>query len=154
MGNAGLKCLQWLFRSIQFVCSIVIVGIYAYFLAMMASHGISIPTNARAVEGIAIIGTLYTLVGIFLVCCLAGHILTSFIALVVDVALIAGYIYIAVANRDGVGSCAGTSVGSPFGTGDASATPAGSENGNVGLPTFGVACRMETACLAAACIAM
>lgn len=151
---AGLKCLQWLFRGIEFVCSVVIVGIYAYFLATMMNHNITVPTDIKAIEGIAAIGTVYTLVGIFFVCCLAGHVGTSFIAVVIDVGLIGGYIYIAVANRDGASSCTGSTVGSPYGTGDANATPSTSGSGVVGLPTFAVACRMESACLAASCVAM
>lgn len=151
---AGLKCLQWLFRGIQFVCSVVVLGIYSYFLATMMNHNITVPTSIKAIEGISAIGTIYALIGIFLVCCLAGHVATSFIALVIDLGLIGGYIYVAVANRDGASSCTGSNVGSPYGTGDANATPSSSGNGVVQLPTFAVACRMESACLGAACVAM
>lgn len=151
---AGLKCLQWLFRGIQFICSVVILGIYSYFLATMVNHNITIPTGLKAIEGISVIGTVYTLIGIFLVCCLAGHVATSFIALVIDIGLIGGYIYVAVANRDGASSCSGSSVGSPYGTGDADSTPSSSDSGVVRLPTYAVACRMESACLAASCVAM
>lgn len=152
--NSGLKCLQWLFRGIQLICSVVVMGIYAYFLATMVNHNMIVSTSTKAVLGIAVIGTIYTLIGISLVCCLAGHIGTSFIAMVIDTGLTGGYIYVAVHNRDGASSCAGATVGSPYGTGDASAAPASSQGEIVGLPRYGVACRLESACLAAACVAM
>jgi hypothetical protein len=156
-GIAGLKCVQWILRGVQFVCSVVVLGIYAYFLATMIKGKMTVPTGVKAVEGIAGIGTVYTIVGLLLVCCCAGHAGTSFIAMVLDTGLIGGFIYVAVANKDGAGSCSGSNVNTVFGTGDAAATPSdanGSVIGSVGLPTFMMACRLETVCLAAGCVAM
>jgi hypothetical protein len=159
-GLAGLKCVQWLFRGIQFVCSVVILGIYSYYLATMASHKMTVSTNVKAIEGISAIGTLYTALGVLFVCCCAGFPLSSFIAIVLDVGLIAAYIYVAVGNRDGASSCTGSDVNTVYGSGDASASPSSSGSGNSianipvnGLPTFQMACRLETVCLAAASIA-
>lgn len=159
-GLAGLKCLQWLFRGIQFVCSVVILGIYSYYLATMASHKMTISTNVKAVEGISAIGTLYTALGVLFVCGCAGFPLSSFIAIVLDIGLIAAYIYVAVGNRDGASSCTGSNVSTVYGSGEASASPSTSGSGSSianipvgGLPTFQMACRLETVCLAAASIA-
>ncbi|KAF7534781.1 hypothetical protein G7054_g5923 [Neopestalotiopsis clavispora] len=156
-GIAGLKCVQWILRGVQFVCSVVVLGIYAYFLATMIKGKMTVPTGVKAVEGIAGIGTVYTIIGLLLVCCCAGHAGSSFIAMVLDTGLIGGFIYVAVANKDGAGSCSGSNVNTVFGTGDAAATPSdanGSVIGSVGLPTFMMACRLETVCLAAGCVAI
>ncbi|KAI3398905.1 hypothetical protein diail_8228, partial [Diaporthe ilicicola] len=159
-GLAGLKCLQWMFRGIQFVCSVVLLGIYSYYLATMASHKMTITTNTKAIEGISAIGTFYTALGLLFVCCCAGFPLSSFIAIVLDIGLIAAYIYVAVGNRDGASSCTGSNVNTVYGSGESNATPSSSGSGNSianipvsGLPTFQIACRLETVCLAAACIA-
>lgn len=167
-GLAGLKCLQWTFRAIQFGCSVVVLGVYSYFLATMISHGMSVPTNVRAVVGISAVGTIYALLGILLVCCCAGFPAPSFISMILDIGLAGAFIYVAVANRAGSSSCAGNSVDSVYGTGDAGATVSGGNNGGNGfngviggvstggtqLPTFSLACRLETACLVVSCIVM
>jgi hypothetical protein len=162
-GLAGLKCLQWTFRAIEFGCSVVILAVYTYYLATMVNHSMNIPTSVKAVEGISAVGTLYTLVGILLVCCCAGHPAPSFISLVLDIALAGAYIYVAVANRDGAGSCTGSNVNTVYGSGDAGATPDGSSNGVTGvpgvsgvtqLPTFQLACQLEMACIIVSCVAM
>ncbi|KAI1855907.1 hypothetical protein JX265_011990 [Neoarthrinium moseri] len=156
-GIAGLKCLQWVFRGIQFVCSVVMLGIYSYYLATMMKGNMTVPTYVKAVEGITAVGTVYTLVGLLLVCCCAGHAGTSFIALVLDVGLSGAYIYVAVANRDGASSCNSGTVNTVYGSGDAAASPSGAGGniiGDVGLPTFQMACRLQTVCLIASCIAI
>ncbi|KAI4601908.1 hypothetical protein KJ359_010774 [Pestalotiopsis sp. 9143b] len=156
-GIAGLKCIQWIVRGVRFVASVVVLGIYAYFLATMAKGNITIPTGVKAVEGIAGAGAVYAAVGLLFVCCCAGHAGSSFVALVLDAGLIGGFAYVAVANRDGAGSCAGGDVNTVFGSGDAAATPSdadGSVIGSVGMPSFQFACRLETVCLAAACVAI
>lgn len=86
--------------------------------------------------------------------------MSSFIAIVLDIGLIAAYIYVAVGNRDGASSCTGSNVNTVYGSGQASASPSTGGSGNSianipvnGLPTFQMACRLETVCLAAASIA-
>lgn len=162
-GLAGLKCLQWLFRGIQFCCCVVVLGIYSYYIATMVNHSMEVSTGVRAVEGISAIGTLYTALGVLLVCCCAGHPAPSFISMVLDIGLAAAFIYVAVANRAGAGSCTSGTVDTVYGSGDAGATPGGGNDGITGvpgvtggtrLPTFQLACQMETACLVVACIAM
>ncbi len=142
----ALKFLQWLIRGVQFGCSAVGLALYSYFLAMAARHDVEIPKWMRAVEGITGVGVLYTLIGLLLLCCLAGHPFTSFFAIVLDVAFVGAFIYVAQANRGGAGSCTGN-VDTPLGSGDADA----SVNN---LPTFGNLCRMETAVFAVSLVAM
>lgn len=148
----SLKFLQWFIRGVQFGCAALILAIYSYFLATLANHNLPISTTIRAVEGISGVAVLYTLAGLLLLCCVAGLTLTSFLAVVLDVAFIGSFIYVAVANKGGAGSCDGY-LDTPFGEGKAGDTVEGS-GGFTALPSYRVACRLQTACLAVSIIAM
>ncbi|KAI1391020.1 uncharacterized protein F4822DRAFT_395217 [Hypoxylon trugodes] len=143
----ALKLVQWFFRGIQFCCSALILALFSYFLATLTSRHLTIPTWTRAVEGISGVGVLYTVLGLLLLCCLAGHPFTSFIAIVLDICFIGGYIYVASANRGGASSCTGQ-VDTPFGTGEASDLI---DNKH---PTYRQVCQMQTACLAVSIVAI
>ena len=151
--DTGLKCLQWLIRGIQLGCSLLLLAVYSYFLATLAAHGFHISTGIWAVEGIAGSAVLYTLLGVLLVCCIGGVPLASIIAMVLDVAFIAAFIYGAVANKNGAGACHGE-VDTLYGHGLAHNKVKGKKRGSLALPTYGVACKLHKACLAAAIIAM
>jgi len=145
----ALKFVQWFIRGIEFCCAAIILALFSYFLAAMANHNIFIPNWIRAVEGISGAAVLYTLVGLLLLCCVAGHPFTSFIAIVLDICFIAGFIYIAVTNgRTGTGSCKGH-VDTVFGSGNAeSNVPDNNTNGFTALPSLRQACNMQKAVLA------
>lgn len=143
----ALKVLQWFNRGVEFCCCAVVLALYSYFLATLTNRNTNIPTWTRAVEGISGIGVLYTLLGLLLLCCLAGHPFTSFIAIILDVAFAGAFIYVAIQNRAGASSCTGT-VDTPFGTGQATDMI---DNKN---PTYRQVCQMETACLAVSVVAM
>ncbi|OTA92654.1 hypothetical protein M434DRAFT_396318 [Hypoxylon sp. CO27-5] len=143
----ALKLLQWFIRGVQFCCSALILALFSYFLAVLTNRNLPIPTWTRAVEGISGIGVLYTLLGLLLLCCLAGHPFTSFIAIVLDICFIGSYIYVATVNRAGASSCTGV-VDTPFGTGNAE------DLVNNQHPTYRQACQMETACLAVSIVAI
>ncbi|KAL0944048.1 uncharacterized protein CTRU02_201935 [Colletotrichum truncatum] len=150
----ALKFLQWFVRGVQFGSSALILGIYSYFLATLHNHDLPIATSIRAVEGISGAATLYTLIGLLLLCCLAGHAFTSFIAIVLDVAFIGAYIYVAVANKDGANSCSGF-VNTPFGDGPADGEPTNTgSDGWTHLPSLRTACKLQTACLAVSIVAI
>lgn len=142
----ALKFLQWLIRGIQFGCCAVGLALYSYFLAEAARHDIQIPKWVRAIEGITGVGVVYTFLGLLLLCCLAGHPFTSFIAIVLDIAFVGAFIYVAQANRGGAGSCTGQ-VTTPLGDGDAKETADD-------LPSYKILCQMETAVFATALVAM
>lgn len=148
----GLKAAQWFIRGIQFGCAALVLGVYSYFLASLANHKLPISTSIRAVGGIAGVAVLYTLSALLLLCCVAGLTLTSFLAVVLDVAFIGAFIYVAVANKGGASSCDGY-VDTPFGKGKAADVVEGSD-GFTALPSFRVACRLQSACLAVSIIAM
>ncbi|KAI5865465.1 hypothetical protein GGS23DRAFT_427716 [Durotheca rogersii] len=143
----ALKLLQWFIRGVQFCCAALVLAIFSYFLAVLSNRGLSIPTWARAVEGISGIGVIYTILGLLLLCCLAGHPFTSFIAIVLDVCFVGSFIYVAVANRGGASRCRGE-VDTVFGTGQAA------DLINDQHPTFRQVCQMETACLAVSIVAI
>lgn len=142
-----LKALQWFVRTIQFLSSAVALALFSYFLAVASRHNYNIPTWAKAVEGISGIGVLYTLLGLLLLCCVAGHPFASAIAILLDIAFIGAYIYVAQANRGGASSCTGT-VNTVFGTHSAS------DRLGSGLPTYHQICQMHSAVLAVSIIAI
>ncbi|CAJ2507729.1 Uu.00g089150.m01.CDS01 [Anthostomella pinea] len=145
----ALKLLQWFIRGIQLCCCAVALALFSYFLAVASRHNnIPMPTWTKAVEGIAGVGVIYTLIGLLLLCCLAGHPFTSFIAIILDIAFIGAFIYVAQANRGGASSCRGN-VDTPFGNN----RPAGDRLGN-GLPSYRTICQMETAVLAVSIVAI
>ena len=148
----ALKVLQWGIRGIQFCCAALILGVYSYFLATLRNHSLPVANSVRAVEGISGAAVLYTFMGLLLLCCVAGHILTSSIAIILDVCFIGAFIYVAVANKNGAGSCNGV-LDTPFGTGQSAAQVQGS-SGFTALPSFHTACRLQTACFAVAIVAM
>lgn len=142
----ALKFLQWLIRGVQFGCCAVGLALYSYFLAEAARHDVSIPNWVRAIEGITGVGVLYTFFGLLLLCCLAGHPFTSFIAIVLDVAFCGAFIYVAQANRGGAGDCKGD-VETPLGNGKA-------DDSLNDMPSFGTICQMETAVFAVSLVAV
>ncbi|PNY27211.1 Uncharacterized protein TCAP_02861 [Tolypocladium capitatum] len=148
----ALKFVQWFIRGIQFLCAALVLGVYSYFLAALHNHDLPIASAVRAVEGISGAAVLYTLIGLLLLCCVAGLAFTSFVAVVLDVCFIGAFIYVAVANKNGAGSCSGY-VDTPFGSGQSVAQVQGTE-GFTALPSFHTACRLQTACLAVAIIAV
>lgn len=147
----ALKSLQWFIRGIQFCCAAVILALFSYFLAAQHNHRLGVPTWVRAVEGISGAAVLYTILGLALLCCLAGHPFTSFIAIILDLCFIGAFIYVAVANKNGASSCKGR-VNTPFGSGNAGDQVTSSNSGFTNLPTYRQACQMQTACLAVAIV--
>ncbi|KAI1126048.1 hypothetical protein F5Y10DRAFT_245753 [Nemania abortiva] len=143
----ALKALQWLIRGVQFLSCAVVLALFSYFLAVASRHNINIPTWSKAVEGISGVGVLYTILGLLLLCCVAGHPFTSGIAIILDVAFVGAFIYVAQANRGGASSCSNT-VNTVFGTHSAS------DSLGSGLPSFRQVCQMQKAVLAVSIIAI
>ncbi|KAF4998064.1 hypothetical protein FGRMN_3427 [Fusarium graminum] len=150
--GVALKFLQWFFRGIQFACAALILAIYSYFLATLHNHKLPISNTIRAVEGISGAAVLYTIAALVLLCCLAGRTVSSFLAILLDIAFIGAFIYVAVANKGGASSCTGY-LDTPFGRGKAANTAEGSD-GFTALPSYRTACKLQSACLAVAIIAI
>lgn len=148
--GTALKGLHLFLRGVQLLCATLILALFAYFLATISSHGLPTPDWVPAVLGISGVALVYAALSGAAVCYIgaARHPFTSLLTLVLDAAFTGAFIYIAAANKAGSGSCTGTTIDTPFGTGDAAKTPAD------GLPTFRQACQMQSACLAAAVAAL
>lgn len=149
--GVALKSMQWFNRVIQLCCCAIVLGIYSYFLATLRSHNLRTPAYVRAVEGISGAGVLYTLLGLLLLCWLAGHILPSSIAILLDIAFIGAFIYVAWANRSGAGTCRGY-IDTPYGNAQSGNHISGTSS--PGLPSSRAACRLQSASLAVAIVAM
>ena len=109
---------------ISFCCAAIILGIYSYFLAVLADRDLHIATWKKAVEGLAGAATLYAILAILLTCCLAGVTFFSFLGLVLDILFVGAMIAIAVLTRQGAHSCSGN-VSTPLGSGNANSNAVG-----------------------------
>ncbi|CAK7565873.1 MAG: hypothetical protein SEPTF4163_003803 [Sporothrix epigloea] len=151
----SLKVVQFFLRTVIFLCALVTLIIFAYFLGKLNSADLYIPTWARAVEGLSGAAALYSLLAILLLWWLAGRLLTFVAAVILDICFIGGFVYIATANRGGSGNCNRDNIRSPFGYGDADTDRIMNRAGTlVNVPSFRVSCRLQKACLATAIIAI
>jgi hypothetical protein len=146
LGGALLRFGATGVRLLQFGCAAVILGIFSYFLAVLANHNITIPTWEKAVEGIAGAAVLYTIFGVIFTLFLGGVAFFGFIAVVLDICFVGGMAAIAYYTRHGANSCRGV-VNTPIGTGlDNEAAP--------GAGDYGYVCSLNTAVFAVAIIAI
>lgn len=151
-GGTALKLIQTTLYGIEFCCAGIILGIYSYFLSVLADRDLSISNQDKAVTGISGVGVLYTIFAVLLTCCLGGKTFFAFLAIVLDVLFAGGFIAIAVLTRDGADNCTGR-VETPLGNGPASSKEGfSSGNGQGDQITYsvslGTACRLNTACFA------
>ncbi|KAI9646783.1 hypothetical protein NHQ30_004782 [Ciborinia camelliae] len=153
-GGVALKFLQWFLRSVEFCCAVIILAIFSYFLAKLSTNNLPIANHLRAVEGISGSGALYTAIGLGILCCVAGLMFFSLIAIFLDFCFTGAFIYVSWATRDGK-SCTGFVV-TPLGNGIAATNDRTSGVGsgrNTSLPSLHTSCRLNTACFAVAIIA-
>lgn len=147
-GGAALKIGQTTLRVIQLLASIVALGIYSYYLAVLADNDVHIATWKKGVEGIAGAAVLYGLFCVILTVCLGGFIFFAFLAVVLDVCFVGGFIAIAWYNRGGIHSCSGY-VNTPLGDGDSNSrggmvtTTTTSGNAVLYYPDLHRACELE-----------
>lgn len=145
-GGVLLRFCSLAIRVLQFLDAAVILGIFSYFLAILAQHHLPIATWLKAVEGLSGAATLYGLLGVVFVCCLGGVAFFAFLGVVLDVCFTGAMIAIAVLTRNGTGSCTGT-VDTPLGSGKAT----DSSKAQLG---FDMACKLEKVTFAVAVIGM
>ncbi|KAK0739652.1 hypothetical protein B0T21DRAFT_400706 [Apiosordaria backusii] len=138
--GTALKGLQFFLRILEFCCAALTLAIYAYFLALLSSNSLPIGVYVRAVLGISGAATAYTILAFLFLCCAPGQPFLSFVMMVLDVAFIPCFGYIAGVNRHGAGSCSRGELDTVLGRGGA-----GEEKGGLG---FGRACEMEKAVFA------
>ncbi|KAK4147191.1 uncharacterized protein C8A04DRAFT_9211 [Dichotomopilus funicola] len=152
----ALRGLQFFIRSVQFCCAAIVLALFSYFLATLNNHNLPIDVWVRAVEGISGVGVAYTALTILSLCCCAGRSFPSFLMMVLDVAFLGAFIYVASANRGGASTCTGD-VDTPYGRGNAETNVGdkkGTGDGFTALPSLRTACKMETASLAVSIVAV
>lgn len=148
-GGAALRFGQTGVRILELLAAIVALAIFSYFLAVLSDHHLHIATWLRAVEGISGAAVLYLLFAVILTLCLGGVAFFAFLAVVLDIAFVGAFIYVAWETRHGANSCTGY-VRTPLGNGQANApTPYGNTNW---LPNLHQACQLNTATFAVSII--
>ncbi|KAF2712142.1 hypothetical protein K504DRAFT_464240 [Pleomassaria siparia CBS 279.74] len=154
-GGAALKIFQTLLYTTEFFCAAIILGIYSYFLSVLADRNASIYPWVKAVEGISGAAVLYTLFAVLLTFCLGGKTIFALIAIVLDILFCAAFVALAVLTRNGAHSCRNRVV-TPLGSGQSSSKQGFGSNGQGKQITYavslGTACRLNTACFAVAIV--
>ncbi|EXJ84692.1 hypothetical protein A1O3_05362 [Capronia epimyces CBS 606.96] len=142
LGGLILRFGQTGLRFLEFGCAAIILGIYSYYLAVLADHNTHIPTWEKAVEGMSGAAVLYTIFGILLTICLGGLAFFSIFAIFLDLCFVGCFAAIAYYTRHGANSCRGV-VNTPLGTGL-------SNEDAPGAGDWGYVCTLNTACFAVA----
>lgn len=151
IGGAALKLFQTFLYAVEFFCAAIILGIYSYFLSILADRDAPIFTWAKGVEGISGAAVVYTIFAVLLTCCLGGKSFFAFLGIVLDVVFAGGFVALAVLTRDGAHSCTGD-VKTPLGDGKADSKQGfgSKDQGNqiTYAVSLGSACRLNSACFA------
>lgn len=144
MAIAGtlLKSTATFLIVLEFLASAAVLGIFSYFLAVLADHSLPILKWSEAVEGISGGAAIYTFFGVILTCFVGGIAFFAFLGIVLDLLFLGGFVAIAVLTRGAVkkGSC-GNNVSGPFGSG-----PASMPEPEIG--TLETVCKLELAAFA------
>ena len=153
LGGAALKLFQTILYALEFCCAGIILGIYSYFLSVLADRDLLIGNWIKAVEGLAGAAVVYTIFAVLLTCFLGGKTFFAFLGIVLDILFCGAMVAIAVLTRDGAHSCTGI-VKTPIGDGPSGAKEGFGSNGDGNQVTYsaslGSACRLNTACFAVA----
>ncbi|KAF1962865.1 hypothetical protein CC80DRAFT_434139 [Byssothecium circinans] len=153
LGGAALKLFQTILYALEFCCAGIILGVFSYFLSVLADRDLAILTTWKAVTGLSGAAVLYTIFAVVLTCFLGGKTLFAFLGIVFDLLFAGAFVAIAVLTRDGAHSCTGN-VKTPLGDGpsDSKQGFASDDQGNqvTYAVSLGTACRLTTACFAVA----
>lgn len=161
-GGAALRFGGLFLRILQFCCAGIALGIFSYFLSVLADRDLPIATRWKAVEGLTGAATLYTIFGVIFVLFLGGNTFFGFLAVLLDILFVGAFVAVAWFTRHGADSCSGN-VQTPLGSGptDSDSPGYGSDGfgfGNDGnstyFPNLGTACRLNTAVFAVSIIAI
>ena len=153
-----LKSGQTVLRLLQFFASVLILGVFSYFLAYLATHHVPEARYIKAVEGISGAAVIYTFFAALLTCFIGGLTFSAILAIFLDICFVGGFVAVAILTRNGTGSCNGI-VNTPLGTGDSTTgngvnfSASGGGNNNITYhPNLGRACKLEKAVFAVAII--
>ncbi|KAI9834443.1 MAG: hypothetical protein M1826_002597 [Phylliscum demangeonii] len=141
VGSLILRGSQTTLRLAQFLSSLMILGIFAYFLAKLRQHRLRSANWVRATTGLAALGLLWALIAMALTCFMGGVTAFGLLGLVLDLLFVGAFIAIAIMNRGGVHRCRGY-VSTPMGDGYTDYPPNSLRRGSY-VPNYKAACRLE-----------
>ncbi|KAH7122255.1 hypothetical protein B0J11DRAFT_531036 [Dendryphion nanum] len=152
-GGVALKTISLIVYGLAFCCSALILGVYSYFLSVLADRNGLIENWTKAVTGMSGAAVLYTAFAILFTCCLGGKSFFAFLAIVLNVLFTGAMVAIAVLTRDGAQNCSGV-VDTPIGRGQSGAKQGFGSDGQGNQITYavslGTACRLNSASFAVA----
>ncbi|EER24704.1 hypothetical protein CPC735_060740 [Coccidioides posadasii C735 delta SOWgp] len=146
-----IRISNFILRILQLCVSVIVLGIFSYFLAVLADHNLAIQRWVKAVEGISGVAAFYAIVASIFTLSIGGIPFFAGVAMVLDFAFTAGFIAIAIMARDGTQTCTGH-VDTPIGNGDANQPAGGYGSGGFGtgdgkqliyMPSLKSACRLQ-----------
>lgn len=140
LGGALIRFGGLAFRILEFACAAIALGVYSYFLAVLARHDLFIPTWQKAVEGMVGAATLYTIFAVIFILFLGGKSFFGFLALVLDICFAGCFAAVAYYTRHGANSCSGV-VNTPLGEAPSNAAAPGAGD-------YGYVCSLNTAVFA------
>lgn len=145
IGGPLLKGTSSTVRLLQWAGSVIVLGIFSYFLAYLAVHKLGIATYVRAVEGIAGAAVIYTFFAAILVCFIGGLTVSALLAIILDLGFTGAFIAVAVLTRGSAGSCRKEVLGTPFGTGNSIENnfSAQGSDGSTSFPNLHRACILQ-----------
>jgi hypothetical protein len=153
-GGTFLKLFQTVLYALEFCCAAIILGIYSYFLSVLADRDVTIAKEWQAVEGISGAAVLYTIFAVLLTCFLGGKAFFACLGVILDILFAGGLVAIAVLTRNGTKKCTGN-VKTPIGSGAAGTKQGFTGNGKSQYTysvSLGAACRMNKAVFAVAIV--
>jgi len=162
IGGAILRFGGLGLRILQFCCAGIALGIFSYFLSVLADRDLPISKKWQAVEGITGAACVYTIFGILLVLFLGGKAFFGYLAVVLDILFALAFIAVVYLTRHGASSCKGD-VKTPLGNGPSNSKNPGYGNDGFGFgsgenstyaPNLGLACNLNTAVFAVSVIAI
>lgn len=151
MAGAALRTVALLLRFLQFCLALTCMGIFSYFIAVLHHFNLHVLIKWRLVEAFTVLATIYALLAILLVLCLAGSKIFGFIAIFFDIFFIGCFIAVAWLTRHGAYQCNGL-VQTPVGDGLSQYGAFGITNTSNYVPRLGTACRLNRAVFALAII--
>merc|ERR1711939_934142 len=98
-GGALLRFGQTGLRLLEFACAAIVLGIYSYFLSVLADKNIHIPAWEKAVEGMSGAACLYLIFCVLLTLFLGCIRFFAFIAIVLDICFVGCFAAIAYYTR-------------------------------------------------------
>ncbi|KAM5430301.1 hypothetical protein McanMca71_007328 [Microsporum canis] len=148
-----IRLVNFGLRLLQLLSSVIILGVFSYFLAVLGDHDHHAQDWLKAVTGISGVAAFYALLASFLTLSLGGFSFFSRITMVFDLCFAIGFLAICLMTRHGVQPCAGR-VDTPIGSGNAQDPAVGYGEGGFGtgrgknftyMLSLGSACRLEKA---------